>query len=93
MGRGRLADKPLTWLEMSPLTGRTHQLRVHAESEGWPISGDSVYGARALDGPKLHLLARRVEIPLKKDGPPIVAQAPVPEHMREALLACGATAI
>jgi tRNA pseudouridine32 synthase/23S rRNA pseudouridine746 synthase len=92
-GRGRLADKALTWLEMSPLTGRTHQLRVHAESEGWPILGDSVYGARALDGPRLHLLARRVEIPLKKDGPPIAAQAPVPLHMREALAACGAAEI
>ncbi len=92
-GRGRLGDRALTWLEMSPLTGRTHQLRVHAASEGWPISGDSVYGARALDGPPLHLLARRVEIPLKKDGPAIVAEAPVPAHMREALAACGATGL
>ena len=40
LGRGALAGKPLTWLEMSPLTGRTHQLRVHAASEGWPILGD-----------------------------------------------------
>lgn len=89
MGRGQLADKPLTWLEMSPLTGRTHQLRVHAASEGWAISGDSVYGAVPLGGPRLHLHARRVEIPIKRDGAPVVAQSPVPPHMREALAACG----
>lgn len=89
LGRGVLAGKPITWLEMSPLTGRTHQLRVHAASEGWPILGDAIYGARALDGPSLHLHARRVEIPLAKGKPTIVAEAPVPPHMAEALTACG----
>jgi tRNA pseudouridine32 synthase/23S rRNA pseudouridine746 synthase len=91
-GRGRLGEKPVTWLEMSPLTGRTHQLRVHAASEGWSILGDSVYGAVPLGGPTLHLHARRVEIPMKKEGPPVAAEAPVPEHMREALAACGLSA-
>ncbi|MGL4974647.1 MAG: RluA family pseudouridine synthase, partial [Bosea sp. (in: a-proteobacteria)] len=33
-----------TWLELEPLTGRTHQLRVHCAASGWPILGDSVYG-------------------------------------------------
>jgi tRNA pseudouridine32 synthase/23S rRNA pseudouridine746 synthase len=89
LGRGALAAKPLTWLEMSPLTGRTHQLRVHAASEGWPILGDSVYGARPLDGPRLHLHARRVEIPLKQGAPPVVVEASAPQHMAQALAACG----
>jgi len=89
LGRGALNGKPLTWLEMTPLTGRTHQLRVHAASEGFPILGDAIYGARELDGPNLHLLARRVEIPLSAAKPPIVVEAPVPQHMREALEACG----
>ncbi len=89
LGRGVLAGNPIAWLEMAPLTGRTHQLRVHAASEGWPILGDSIYGARPLEGPTLHLLARRVEIPLKSGGEPIVAKAPVPTHMAEALAACG----
>jgi len=89
LGRGALDDKPLTWLEMTPLTGRTHQLRVHAASEGFPILGDAIYGARALDGPNLHLLARRVEIPLSAAKPPIVVEAPIPEHMWRALEACG----
>jgi tRNA pseudouridine32 synthase/23S rRNA pseudouridine746 synthase len=89
LGRGVLGGKRLAWLEMAPLTGRTHQLRVHAASEGWPILGDSIYGARPLDGPRLHLHARRVEIPLKNGAPPIVVEAPPPEHMAEALAACG----
>jgi tRNA pseudouridine32 synthase/23S rRNA pseudouridine746 synthase len=79
----------LTWLEMSPLTGRTHQIRVHAASEGWPLLGDSIYGARPLDGPVLHLHARRVEIPLKAGAVAITVEAPLPPHMHEALAACG----
>jgi len=93
LGRGRIADKPVAWLEMSPLTGRTHQLRVHAASEGWAIYGDSVYGAVPLNGPRLHLHARRVEIPMKRDGAPVTARAPVPPHMREAIAACGGGAL
>jgi tRNA pseudouridine32 synthase/23S rRNA pseudouridine746 synthase len=89
LGRGAHSDKPLTWLEMTPLTGRTHQLRVHAASEGFPILGDGIYGAHELDGLNLHLLARRVEIPLSTAKPPIVVEAPIPEHMRQALHACG----
>ena len=40
LGRG----DGLTWLAMEPVTGRTHQLRVHAASQGWPIVGDNIYG-------------------------------------------------
>jgi len=87
LGRATLNDKPLTWLEMSPLTGRTHQIRVHAASEGWPLLGDSIYGARPLDGPVLHLHARRVEIPLKTGAPAIAVEAPIPPHMAAALAA------
>jgi tRNA pseudouridine32 synthase / 23S rRNA pseudouridine746 synthase len=89
LGRGALDGKPLAWLEMTPLTGRTHQLRVHAASEGFPILGEAIYAARALEGPRLHLLARRVEIPLSPAKPPIVVEAPPPPHMAEALAACG----
>jgi tRNA pseudouridine32 synthase/23S rRNA pseudouridine746 synthase len=34
----------LTWLALEPLTGRTHQLRVHCAAMGWPIVGDPIYG-------------------------------------------------
>src|ERR1700730_18811834 len=34
----------LTWLALEPVTGRTHQLRVHATATGWPIVRDNIYG-------------------------------------------------
>ncbi|MDF2999652.1 MAG: pseudouridine synthase [Xanthobacteraceae bacterium] len=34
----------LTLLELRPITGRTHQLRVHCAASGWPILGDAIYG-------------------------------------------------
>ena len=37
----------LTWLALTPVTGRTHQLRVHCAAMGWPIVGDNIYGTRA----------------------------------------------
>jgi tRNA pseudouridine32 synthase/23S rRNA pseudouridine746 synthase len=86
-GRGQWRGAPIAWLELTPLTGRTHQLRVHCASEGWPILGDAIYGARA--DLTLQLLARRIEVPLSKDRPPIVVEAPAPPHMRQALAACG----
>ena len=88
LGRGVWRGAAVAWLELEPLTGRTHQLRVHCAAEDWPILGDAVY-ARREAGVPLQLLARRVEAPLYKDRPPIVVEAPAPEHMREALKACG----
>jgi len=79
-----------TWLALSPLTGRTHQLRVHCAAMGWPILGDAIYGhAPREGGPALHLHAREIVLPLYRNKPPIAATAPVPDHMRERLLACG----
>ena len=80
----------LTWLALEPLTGRTHQLRVHCAALGWPILGDPIYGPHGRDDPApLHLHARRVSIPLSKSKPPIEVQAPVPTHMEQALALCG----
>jgi tRNA pseudouridine32 synthase / 23S rRNA pseudouridine746 synthase len=80
------------WLALEPLTGRTHQLRVHCAEMGFPIVGDSVYGKAPRDGgPRLHLHAREVVVPISKNKEPVVVTAPVPEHMRELLSACGWT--
>jgi tRNA pseudouridine32 synthase/23S rRNA pseudouridine746 synthase len=80
----------LTWLALAPLTGRTHQLRVHCAAMGWPVVGDSIYGnVPRSGGPPLHLHAREVVIPLYKNRAPIRVVAPVPEHMRARLIACG----
>jgi tRNA pseudouridine32 synthase/23S rRNA pseudouridine746 synthase len=86
-GRGLWRDEPIAWLELEPQTGRTHQLRVHCASQGWPILGDAIYGGRAET--QLQLLARKVVVPLSKTKPPIEVEAPAPPHMLEALAACG----
>jgi tRNA pseudouridine32 synthase/23S rRNA pseudouridine746 synthase len=87
--RGESA-KQLTWLALEPLTGRTHQLRVHCAAMDFPILGDDIYGsAPRKGGPGLHLHAREIVVPLYKNRPPIRVTAPVPEHMQERLTACG----
>ena len=80
----------LTWLALEPLTGRTHQLRVHCMESGFPILGDNIYGsAPRAGGPGLHLLAREIVVPLYRNKPPVKATATVPPHMKERLAACG----
>jgi tRNA pseudouridine32 synthase/23S rRNA pseudouridine746 synthase len=79
-----------TWLALEPLTGRTHQLRVHCAATGWPIVGDAIYGsAPRTGGPGLHLHAQEVVVPLYKNRPPIRAVAPLPAHLHERFAACG----
>jgi tRNA pseudouridine32 synthase/23S rRNA pseudouridine746 synthase len=90
LGRWQSAGGALAWLALEPLTGRTHQLRVHCAASGWPILGDEIYGtAPRSDGPGLHLHARAITIPLLPKREPIRVQAEPPEHMRAALGACG----
>src|SRR3954452_1473047 len=51
LGRGAApGGQSLAVLELQPLTGRTHQLRVHCAAMGWPILGDRVYGGGKTDG-------------------------------------------
>jgi tRNA pseudouridine32 synthase / 23S rRNA pseudouridine746 synthase len=90
MGRADESGKAITWLALEPLTGRTHQLRVHCAAMGWPIIGDTIYGtAPRAGGPVLHLHARDVVVPLYKNKDPVRAMAPAPLHMQERLYACG----
>ncbi|MDE2579654.1 MAG: RNA pseudouridine synthase [Hyphomicrobiales bacterium] len=83
----------LAFLALEPLTGRTHQLRVHCASSGFPILGDPVYGARENytnpAAPPLHLHAREIVVPMARNGPPTKVRAPAPAHMRDALMQCG----
>lgn len=83
--QGRSAET--AWLECVPLTGRTHQIRLHLSMMGWPILGDRRYGGKPADG--LHLLARAVSVPLYPKKPPVAATASVPGHMLAALEECG----
>jgi tRNA pseudouridine32 synthase / 23S rRNA pseudouridine746 synthase len=87
---GRSPDAKLSWLALEPLTGRTHQLRVHCAEMGWPILGDAIYGtAPRHGGPVLHLHAREIAVPLYKNRAPIRVSAPVPPHIIERLALCG----
>jgi RluA family pseudouridine synthase len=76
-------DGELTWLELHPRTGRTHQVRVHCAALGCPVYGDAVYGGML---GRLQLLARAIKLPLE---PPLTAIAPPPPHMQERLAGCG----
>ena len=67
-------------VEFRPLTGRTHQIRVHArEGLGWGIVGDRVYGVPG--GPML-LHALRLVVP-RESKPPIDVVAPLPADFGE----------
>ncbi|ENN91842.1 ribosomal large subunit pseudouridine synthase C [Bartonella schoenbuchensis m07a] len=79
--------RALSWLEMEPYTGRTHQLRVHAAYMDHPIIGDSKYffsdNNWELPGGiqnRLHLHARRIRIPHPSGGILDII-APLPPHM------------
>jgi len=87
------AGNSAAWVELQPLTGRTHQLRVHMAAIGHPIVGDGKYGGKGafLTGAisrKLHLHSRRLRID-HPDGGSIDISAEVPEHFAASLDALG----
>jgi 23S rRNA pseudouridine955/2504/2580 synthase len=87
------AGNRAAWVELQPLTGRTHQLRVHLLAIGHPILGDGKYGGQDafLTGAisrKLHLHARRLRID-HPDGGRIDVSAELPEHFAATLASLG----
>lgn len=62
-----------------PLTGRTHQIRVHAAHIGCPLVGEWRYAES--DNAPLHLHSWRIIIPLSRNKPAMDVLAPLPEHM------------
>ncbi|WP_188237635.1 RluA family pseudouridine synthase [Sphingopyxis sp. LK2115] len=87
------AGNRAAWVELQPLTGRTHQLRVHMAAIGHPIVGDGKYGGKGafLTGTisrKLHLHSRRLRID-HPDGGAMDVSAEVPEHFAASLDALG----
>jgi 23S rRNA pseudouridine955/2504/2580 synthase len=94
--RWRVVDRAgnrAAWVELQPLTGRTHQLRAHMAAIGHPIVGDAKYGGAEafLTGGisrKLHLHARRLKID-SPDGGKIDVTADLPPHISESLATLG----
>ena len=80
----------LSLVEVHPLTGRTHQVRVHLAATGFPVAGDALYGGGGgLPRPFLH--AWRLTLPHPKDGAPLHLEAPIPPDMAAFLAAHGLT--
>ena len=94
--RWRMVDRAgnrAAWVELQPLTGRTHQLRAHMAALGLPIVGDGKYGGAEsfLTGGisrKLHLHARRLVIDAP-DGKKIDITAELPDHFAQSLETLG----
>ena len=89
---------PLTLVELTPETGRTHQLRVHLASEGHPVLGDATYGggaSRLMDNPLLQVLkpllrrqllhAWRLTVTHPRSGERLSWEAPLPEDFQGVL--------
>lgn len=77
----------ISWIEFTPKTGRTHQIRVHsAYALNCPLIGDPFYNEEKSEYSTM-LHARWVSLPAKHK--PIEVEAPVPEHMRALLETCG----
>jgi 23S rRNA pseudouridine955/2504/2580 synthase len=84
------AGQKLAWLELQPLTGRTHQLRVHCVALGAPILGDVKYArpdqnnafSATVEGlsSELHLHARALRLPHPAGGT-LLVEADLPPHM------------
>lgn len=84
-------------MELEPVTGRTHQLRVHMAELHCPILGDGKYGGKEAFvrgsveiANKLHLHAWKIEIPLAQ-GKVLTVRAPLPEHMVQSAKALNIT--
>ncbi len=73
----------LALLDVTPLTGRTHQIRVHLASLGTPILGDTLYGdpegSPLIGRQALHCVSMSFSHP--SDGSPIRVEAPLPDDM------------
>ena len=82
----QIMDREARLIAFRPLTGRTHQLRVHANCLGTAIVGDPVYGQADPGGATMRLHARQLRLPLP-DGTPLEITAPLPQDWPDLLCA------
>lgn len=76
-----------TLLEVQPLTGRTHQIRVHMAFLGCPVTGDRIYGRRkkSIEIPRFFLHAHKLAIKLPGEEEPTEFYAPLAADLKEIL--------
>lgn len=75
--------KDSTLIEVKPITGRTHQIRVHMAAIGHPIIGDQLYGTASLDIDRQALHAHSLSFTF--DGTPYTFSMEVPEDFQQLL--------
>jgi len=78
--------RDFTLLEVSPHTGRTHQIRVHLKSIGTSVAGDPLYGHKNPNGPKqperLFLHAHKLQF-VSPDGKSLAFEMDLPEDLQK----------
>jgi 23S rRNA pseudouridine1911/1915/1917 synthase len=72
-------------LEVEPVTGRTHQIRVHLAAIGHPIVGDSVYGRSSPVVGRQFLHAWKLAFRMPLGGRQVEFESPLPADLRETL--------
>ncbi len=71
-------ENHLSLIEVTPLTGRTHQIRLHMAHIGCPLYGDFLYGTE-IPGERTRLHCRKIAFTLPQSGERIEIQAPLPQ--------------
>ena len=78
VSRADTAHGPVTRLALQPITGRTHQLRVHLLHIGHPIVGDALYAPDPTHSPRLLLHAQSLSLPHPMGGQSLYFKSPCP---------------
>ena len=81
-----LADGKYALVEAKPITGRTHQIRVHMAAIKHPIVGDSVYGKRSDLVDRQFLHASKLDFAMPVSQRRIEFESPLPDDLRQALV-------
>jgi len=91
LNTGKVGDQVVSLVECHPITGRTHQLRVHLKAIGHPIIGDGLYGEKKTEqvadaiGLKRQFL-HASELSLPSEDAEVCYRATLPEDLAAALL-------
>jgi len=78
----------LSLVEVRPLTGRTHQVRVHLAAAGFPVAGDALYGGGG-GVPRPFLHAWRLTLSHPRTGKQLRLEAPLPADLQRFLAGLG----
>lgn len=76
-----LSKEKYTLVRLTPLTGRTHQLRVHMAHAGHPLAGDDLYGCSCEDISRHALHCREISFPEPETGETVTVTSPLPEDI------------